>query len=65
VGLAFIGTGMFGMALGLKEHRCLLQQIKSDQYIYEESHSAEMIGFALLVIGFISFIGVIVKSIGF
>lgn len=56
---------MFGIALGLKEHRCLLQQIESDQYTYEESHSAEMIGFALLVIGFISFIGVIVKSIGF
>jgi putative membrane protein len=65
VRLAFIGTGMFGIALGLKEHRCLLQQIESDQYTYEESHSAEMIGFALLVIGFISFIGVIVKSIGF
>ena len=65
VGLAFIGTGMLGMALGLKEHRRLLQQIKSDRYTYEESHSAEIIGVALLVIGFISFIGVIVKSIGF
>ncbi len=65
VGLAFIGTGMLGMAFGLKEHRRLLQQIQRDRYTYEESHSAEIIGFALLVIGFISFIGVIVKSIGF
>ena len=65
VGLAFIGTGMLGMALGLKEHRRLLQQIQRDRYTYEESHSAEIIGVALLVIGFISFIGVIIKSLNF
>ena len=65
VGLAFIATGMFGMALGLKEHRRLLKQIQSDRYTYEESHSAEIIGIALLVIGFISFIGVIIKSLNF
>jgi putative membrane protein len=65
VGLAFIRTGMLGMALGLKEHRRLLQQIQRDRYTYEDSHSAEIIRIALLVIGLISFIGVIVKSIGF
>ena len=65
VGLAFIATGTLGMALGLKEHRRLLKQIQRDRYTYEESHSAEIIGIALLVIGLISFIGVIVKSIGF
>ena len=65
VGLAFIGTGMLGMALGLKEHRRLLQQIQRDRYTYEESHSAEIIGVALLIIGFISFIGVIIKSLNF
>jgi putative membrane protein len=65
VGLAFIATGMLGMALGLKEHRRLLQQIQRDRYTYEESHSAEIIGVALLVIGFISFIGVIIKSLNF
>ncbi|WP_228041637.1 YidH family protein [Planktothrix mougeotii] len=65
VGLAFIGTGMLGMALGLREHRQLLQQIESDRYTYETSRSAEIIGVALLVIGFISFIGVIVKSLMF
>jgi putative membrane protein len=65
VGLAFIGTGMLGMALGLKEHRRLLQQIQRDRYTYEVSHSAEIVGVALLVIGFISFIGVILKSLNF
>jgi putative membrane protein len=65
VGLAFIGTGMLAMALGLKEHRRLLQQIQRDRYTYEESHSAEIIGVALLIIGFISFIGVIIKSLNF
>ncbi|MGL5034880.1 MAG: YidH family protein [Microcystaceae cyanobacterium] len=65
VGLAFIGTGMLGMALGLKEHRRLLQQIQRDRYTYESSHSAEIVGVALLVIGFISFIGVIIKSLNF
>jgi len=65
VGLAFIATGMLGMALGLQEHRRLLQQIQRDRYTYEVSHSAEIVGVALLVIGFISFIGVILKSLNF
>lgn len=65
VGLAFIGTGMLGMALGLKEHRQLLKQIQSDRYTYENSHSAEIIGLALLVIGLISFIGVLIRSLSF
>jgi putative membrane protein len=65
VGLAFIGTGMVGMALGLKEHHRLLKQIESDRYTYQTSHSAEIVGVALLVIGLISFIGVIVKSLSF
>lgn len=65
VGLSFIGTGMLGMALGLREHRHLLQQIESDRYTYETSYSTEIVGVALLVIGFVSFIGVIVKSLIF
>ncbi|EAW33413.1 YidH family protein [Lyngbya sp. PCC 8106] len=65
VGLAFIGTGMLGMALGLREHRRLLKQIESDRYTYESSHSAEIVAVALLVIGLISFIGVIFKSLNF
>ncbi|SKB15005.1 conserved membrane hypothetical protein [Planktothrix sp. PCC 11201] len=65
VGLSFISTGMVGMALGLREHRRLLQQIQSDRYTYEASYSTEIIGVALLVIGLVSFIGVIVKSLIF
>lgn len=65
VGLSFISTGMLGMALGLREHRRLLEQIQSDRYTYEASYSTEIIGVALLVIGLVSFIGVIVKSLIF
>jgi hypothetical protein len=43
VGLSFIGTGMLGMVLGLREHRKLLKQIESDRYTYETSHSAEIV----------------------
>lgn len=63
VGLAFIGTGMLGMALGLREYRRLLKQIQSDRYTYETSHGAEIIGIALIVIGLVSFIGVIIRSV--
>ena len=63
VGLAFIGTGMLGMALGLMEHRRLLKRIQSDSYTYETSHSAEIVAVALLVIGLVSFIGVVIKSL--
>lgn len=43
VGLAFIGTGILGIALGLREHRPLLKQIASDRYTYETSHSSQII----------------------
>ena len=65
VGLSFIVTGMLGMVLGLREHRRLLKQIQSDRYTYETSHSAEIIGVALLVIGLVSFIGVIIRAMNF
>jgi putative membrane protein len=65
VGLSFIVTGMLGMVLGLREHRKLLKQIQNNRYTYETSHSAEIIGVALLVIGLVSFIGVIIRAINF
>jgi putative membrane protein len=65
VGLSFIVTGMLGMVLGLREHRKLLKQIQSDRYTYETSHSAEIIGIALLVIGLVSFLGVIIRAMNF
>ncbi|WRH67063.1 MAG: hypothetical protein RSE13_00800 [Planktothrix sp. GU0601_MAG3] len=63
--MSFIGTGMLGMALGLREHRRFLQQIQSERYTYQASYSTEIIGVALFVIGLVSFIGVIVKSLSF
>lgn len=63
VGLCFIGTGMFGMALGLKEHHQILKQIESDRYTYENSQSAEIVAVASLIIGLLSFIGVLIKSL--
>ncbi|MBO1069387.1 MAG: DUF202 domain-containing protein [Dolichospermum sp. DEX189] len=65
VGLSFIVTGMLGMVLGLREHRKLLKQIQNNRYTYETSHSAEIIGVALLVIGFVSFIGVVIRAMNF
>jgi putative membrane protein len=65
VGLSFIVTGMLGMVLGLREHRRLLKQIQNNRYTYETSHSAEIIGVALLVIGLVSFLGVIIRAMNF
>ncbi|WP_414566676.1 MULTISPECIES: hypothetical protein [unclassified Anabaena] len=42
-----------------------LKQIQSDRYSYENSHSAEIIGVALLIIGLVSFIGLVIKSLNF
>jgi putative membrane protein len=63
VGLAFISVGVFGMANALKEHRHILKQIQSDRYTYESSHSAEIVGIALLLIGVVSFLGVLIKAL--
>jgi len=65
VGLSFIVTGMLGMVLGLREHRKLLKQIQNNRYTYETSYSAEIIGVALLVIGLVSFIGVVIRAMNF
>ncbi|MBD2626849.1 YidH family protein [Trichormus variabilis] len=65
VGLSFIVTGMLGMVLGLREHRRLLKQIQNNRYTYETSHSAEIIGVALLLIGLVSFLGVIIRAMNF
>ena len=65
VGLSFIVTGMLGIVLGLREHRQLLKQIQNNRYTYETSHSAEIIGVALLVIGLVSFIGVVIRAMNF
>lgn len=65
VGLSFISVGMLAMVAALKEHRQILRQIQSDRYTYESSKTAEIVGIALLLIGLISFLGVLIKAINF
>lgn len=63
IGLSFISIGMYAMFVALKEHRRLLKLIKSDRYIYESSNTAERVGFALFLVGIVSFVGVLLKAI--
>ena len=63
VGLSFISVGMFAMAAALVEHRRTLKQVQSDRYTYESSNTAGIVSVALLVIGGVSFIGVLLKAI--
>ena len=63
VGLAFIGVGMFGMTAALQEHRKTLKRIQSDRYTYETSKTAEIVSLMLLLIGAISFIGVLIRAL--
>lgn len=63
VGLSFIGIGMFAITAALKEHRRMLKRIQSDHFMYESSKTAEIVGMALLLVGIISFVGVLIKAI--
>lgn len=63
VGLAFISVGIFAMATALKEHHRILKQLQRDCYTYKSSNSAEIVGFSLILIGLVSFIGVVIRAI--
>ena len=63
VGLAFISVGMFGMAAALREHRQMMKRLESNRYTYESSKTAEIVGIALILIGLLSFIGVLIRAI--
>jgi putative membrane protein len=63
VGLAFISVGMFAMATSILEHRRILKQIQRENFTYESSTSAELVGIALILIGLISFVGVVIRSL--
>lgn len=62
IGLAFISIGIFAMYAALREHRRILRQIQSDRYTYESSTLAEHVGIALLLVGLVSFLGVLLKT---
>lgn len=64
IGLSFISVGMFGMAAALREHRRTLRRIKNDRFLYEDSKTAEIIGISLILIGVVSFFGVLIKAVG-
>lgn len=63
VGLSFISIGTFAMVAALKEHRRMVKRIERDHYIYENSNTAETVGLMLILIGLVSFIGVLLKSL--
>ncbi|MGI0486650.1 YidH family protein [Pantanalinema rosaneae CENA516] len=63
VGLAFISIGMFAIATALKEHHYMLKRIQSDRFMYSSSRTTEIVGFALLLVGLVSFLGVLIKAI--
>lgn len=65
VGLSFISIGMYALFAGLQEHRRILKQIRSDRYVYESSPTAQRVGFALLLVGVISFLGVVLRALNF
>lgn len=64
VGLAFISIGIFAMVAALRDHRQILKRIESDHYTYISSKTAERVGFFLLAVGFVSFLGVLIKAVG-
>lgn len=62
VGLSFIGVGIFAMATSLSEHRRTLRRIQRGHFTYEDSKLAEITGIALLLVGLVSFVGVLIRS---
>jgi putative membrane protein len=63
LGLSFISVGIFGMVAALKEHRQTLKQIQRNDYTYESSKTTETVSIALILIGVVSFMGVLVKAL--
>lgn len=62
LGLSFIGLGIFALLAAAFEHRRELQQIRRDPYIYTSGRSLGlMVAAALIGIGFVAFIGILVK----
>lgn len=63
VGLSFISIGTFAMLAALKEHRRMVTRIERDHYTYENSSTTETVGIALILVGLVSFIGVLIKAL--
>jgi len=65
VGLSFITTGMLAMILGIRDYYQQVKQIQSDHYTCERTYSGVIVGVILVIIGLVSFAGVIIKSLIF
>ncbi len=65
VGLSFISVGIFAAAAALKEHRRTLKRLRNDRFTYESSNIAETVAIALLLVGLLSFVGVLIKALNF
>ncbi len=63
IGLSFISIGTFAMLAALKEHRRTVKRIERAHYVYENSNTAEMVGVALILVGLVSFMGVLIKAL--
>ncbi|WP_019501458.1 YidH family protein [Pseudanabaena sp. PCC 6802] len=63
VGLSFISVGIYGIAAALKEHHRMIKRLRQDRYTYESSNTAEIVAISLLLIGAISFLGVILRAL--
>ncbi|MGB5633736.1 MAG: DUF202 domain-containing protein [Waterburya sp.] len=65
LGLAFITVGSFGMFAALRAHYYLLKQIAAGTYTYDQRtfNATSIAALALLLIGLVSFVGVLVQAI--
>ncbi len=65
IGLSFVAVGVFGLVTALRSHRRMLKLIRRGKYIYQDqdSNATEVAAFALLLIGIISFIGILIKAL--
>jgi putative membrane protein len=53
------------MILGIRDYYQQVKQIQSDHYTYERTYSGVIVGVILVIIGLVSFAGVIIKSLIF
>ena len=65
IGLSFVAVGVFGLVTALRSHRRMLKLILRGKYTYQDqdSNATEVAAFALLLIGIISFIGILIKAL--
>lgn len=61
VGLSFIGIGIFSMTSSLRAYHRQIKRLQSRHFTYESSHFAELVGLSLLLVGIVSFLGILLR----